>query len=230
VQRRSSPLILFCIKWSAVETDPSESKQAEAPQAVSYATSPAVIGIEPITRHDATLIAFRIIALFTAYNSLISLSQVILTVSDRASFSIRDAVGPLIMLAIYSGAALCMWLGAGRLSTFTLRGTYSVPASQDNSQSTSELTRDLLAAGIALTGIWLLIFDAIPLLIWNGIALVFQIRDAGADAVSHTTWLQIVNAVVKAGIGFFLFARSRRLAYRWVGQRSETQSSEVGPL
>ena len=210
-----------------MESDSPTPTRPESSASINYAASPAAIGVEAITRHDVALVAFRLIALLTAYNGLLSLFQLSVALLNRDVSSYRDLLAPAILLFIYGGVASGLWMGAGRLSDFLLRGTHSVPASQEEVQSNAELARHLLAAGIALAGIYLLVFDAIPLLIWNGAAAFFQFRDAGT--LTRTAGLQVLDAIVKFVIGIFLVLRAARIARRWA-QYSTNPPTGDGPL
>jgi hypothetical protein len=198
---------------------------------IDYAAPTAPTGAEPITRRDIALIAFRIIAMLTGYNALLSLFQFVVSVASRGSFSVSDSVAAAIMFIFYGGIAFGLWIGAAHLTSLVLRVAWPPSTPQVPVASMSSLLAvDMLAAGVALTGIWLLVFDAVPSLVWQGAIVVMQIRGMGIDSISRTPGLQLLGAGAKLLIGVYLFVRARKLAFRWSQYRSLPVPPEASPL
>jgi hypothetical protein len=196
-------------------TDPPDARPAQELKQIDYATPKRLPGVEQMSRRDFALIAFRIIAMLTAYNALMSLVPLGINVVDRGLYPLKESLPMLIMAAFYCGITLFLWLGAARLTTLILWKAQPLSVPPDNLQPVSSLVPELLGAAIAMMGIWMLAFEAIPLLIWDAVAIVFHMHDGGVDAVSRTNGLQLLDAVVKTCVGLYLFVRARKLAFRW---------------
>jgi hypothetical protein len=198
-------------------------------QPVSYARlTPA--GMESITRRDATLIALRIIALYTAYNALLSLMQVSVGLASRGNTPLSVYLPDVFMLIFYGGIGLGLWFGAARITLLILRGLHPVATDVPEPQTSSALAVESVAVGIALIGIWMLAFNGIPFLFLNGAAALIQAREMGTDSISTTAGLQILNGLVRCAVGLFLFIRARRLATSWSQFRAVAPSGDSGPL
>ena len=167
----------------------------------------------PLTRRDAALLAIRLVAL---YEGLLGLGTVLGFIARYwGSFSELRGIDlqDLLPAAIYWSCFLGFWFGAWKLSAWICR---LKPDVLKAAPDVGEVQRtDLFAIGIALMGVWMLAFWAIPSLTQDMFSIVFAMRERGAESITHRDITIIMLQFVRIGVGLFLIVRSRRLAARW---------------
>lgn len=182
----------------------------------------------PLTGGDAAMVVIRLIALYEGLLGLTSIFGFILQhwarFGDLGSIDLQD----LIPIVIYVSVFVVLWLGAWPLSAWICRVK---PAPVDASPDVGELQRtDLLAIGVALMGIWMLAFWAIPSLTQDLVTIVGTVHLRGADAISQSDVAVIVLQGVRVIVGLYLIKRSRRIAARWAKLPADPPSPEQRPL